>query len=138
MALGLAFATTLSACALFATRPVQEMNDTSAALRAAREVQADVFAPELYRQANEWFYRAKREYKFRNFKDARAYSAKARAFAEQAEFESIRNGGNRTGGDAPSDPMGLPPPPPSSDGAAPDETAPPPPPPTAPTAPSKS
>lgn len=75
------------------------MSDTASALRAAREVQADTLAPELYRQANEWFFRAKNEYKFKNFKLANDYSAKARYFAEQAEFESLRSGGTRSGTD---------------------------------------
>jgi hypothetical protein len=72
------------------------MSDTSAALKAAREVGADTLAPELYRQAGEWFFKAKREYKFKNFDMARNHAAKARAFAESAEFEALRNGGSRT------------------------------------------
>jgi hypothetical protein len=91
-------------CTILATRPVQEMSDTAAALRAAKEVSADTLAPELYRQANEWFFKAKREYKFKNFDLAQTYSNKARLYAEDAEFEAIRNGGNRS--DSPmSDPM---------------------------------
>lgn len=86
-------------------RPVQEMSDTAAAIRAAREVQADTLAPELYRQANEWFFKAKHEYKFKNFDLARSYSDKARVFAEDAEFEAIRNGGNRSNDVATSDPL---------------------------------
>lgn len=89
-------AITLTAgCSLLSTRPVQDMSDTAAALRAARDVQADVLAPELYRQAGEWFFKAKHEYKFKNFELARKYASKARAFAEDAEFEALRNGGNR-------------------------------------------
>ncbi len=102
-----------SACSVFATRPVQEMSDTASALRAAREVQADTLTPELFRQASEWFYKARKEYKFKNFKLAKDYAAKSRRLAEQAEFESIRIGGNRT--EVASDPnagLGLPPPPP--------------------------
>lgn len=83
-------------CSILATRPVQEMADTAAAIRAAREVQADTLAPELYRQSTEWFFRAKHEYKFKNFKLAFDYSEKAKHLAEQAEFEAIRQGGNRT------------------------------------------
>ena len=86
----------VTGCAIFASRPVQEMSDTGAAIRAAREVQADILAPELYRQSNEWFFKAKREYKFKNFDLARNYADKARFYAENAEFEAIRNGGNRT------------------------------------------
>jgi hypothetical protein len=72
------------------------MSDTSSAIRAAREVQADTLAPELYRQANEWFFKAKNEYKLKNFSEAREYADKARRYAENAEFEAIRGGGNRT------------------------------------------
>jgi len=85
----------VSGCALFVGRPVQELSYAAAAIRAAKEVQADTLAPEVFRQANEWFFKAKREYKFKNFKLAREYIEKARTYAEQAEFESLRNGGNR-------------------------------------------
>lgn len=92
---------TVASCALTATRPVQEMSDTTAALRAAKEVQADTLAPELYRQANEWFFKARADYKLKNFSFAKEYALRARKFAEQAEFEAIKNGGNRS--DAPPD-----------------------------------
>ena len=82
-------------CAITAIRPVQEMSNTTAALRAAKEVQADILAPELYRQANEWYLNANREYRLKNFKEAGEYSTKARRLAEQAEFLAIRNGGAR-------------------------------------------
>ena len=97
MALGFAlFWEGCSAALILTTRPVQLMSDTAAAIRAAKEVQADTLAPDLYRQSNEWFFRAKREYKFKNFDLAKQYAEKARNYAEQAEFESVRNGGNRT------------------------------------------
>ena len=85
-----------SSCSVFATRPVQDMSDTTAAIRAAKEVQADTLAPELYREATEWFFRARKEYNFKNFQLAQEYAIKARRFAENAEFEALRNGGNRT------------------------------------------
>ena len=78
------------------------MSDTASSLRAAREVQSETLAPELYRQASEWFTRARQEYKFKNFKMAVHYARKARNFAEQAEFQAIRNGGKQ--GDAPAAP----------------------------------
>ena len=87
------------------------MSDTVAALKAAKEVQADTLAPELYRQATEWFFRAKREYKFKNFREAFDYARKARLFAEEAEFFAIRGGGNRASA-AGSDPLTEGPPPP--------------------------
>jgi hypothetical protein len=95
--LTLAFAPALLAgCALFYTRPVQEMSDTSAAIRSAREVQADSLAPDLFREANEWFTRARREYRFKNFKLAYDFANKARNLAEKAEFEALRKGAVRT------------------------------------------
>jgi hypothetical protein len=100
----LAILTCASACAVLVMRPVQDMSDTQSAIRAAREVQADTLAPELFRNATEWFFRARQEYKFKNFQLAKEYSDKARFFAEQAEFEAIRNGGNRTDS-GPSDPI---------------------------------
>lgn len=86
----------LSSCSLFKTRPVQEMSDTAAAMKAAKDAQADVIAPVLYREANEWWQKAKAEYKYKNFEDAEAYAIKARKLAEQAEFEVLKNPGQRT------------------------------------------
>lgn len=98
---GLLLSFAFSSCAIFATRPVQEMANTQVAIRAAKEVQADTLAPDLYRQSNEWFFKAKREYKLKNFSFAKDYAEKARRFAEEAEFQAIQNGGNRTGVTAP-------------------------------------
>jgi len=102
----------LGSCSLFAVRPVRDMSETTAALRAAKEVQADVLAPELFRQASEYFFKAKREYKFKNFEFATIYAQKARRLAEDAEFEALRNGGNRTSEQVPdplaNTPAGLP------------------------------
>jgi len=95
-----------SGCALTETRPTQEMSDSSAALRAASEVQADTLAPEIYRQAREWHFKAKQEYKLKNFREAREFADRARYFAELAEFEAVRNGAKRD--IAPMDPTTLP------------------------------
>jgi hypothetical protein len=88
--------TVLASCSLFKTRPVQEMSDTAAAMKAAKDAQADINAPVLYREANEWWQKAKAEYKYKNFEDAEAYAIKARKLAEQAEFEVLKNPGQRT------------------------------------------
>lgn len=77
-------------------RPTQEMYDTAAAIRAAREVQADTLAPDLFRLANEWFQKARKEYKFKNFKEAKEYVDLARRYAEQAEFEAVKSGATRS------------------------------------------
>ncbi len=72
------------------------MSDTAAAIRSAKEVSAETVAPELYRQATEWFFKARNEFKMKNYKYAREYAVKARHYAEQAEFEALRSGANRT------------------------------------------
>lgn len=71
------------------------MSNTTAAIRAAKEVQADTLAPELYRQAREWYQKSLRDYRLKNFKEAELYAKKARSFAEWAEFEALRNGAAR-------------------------------------------
>ena len=80
---------------LTTTRPAQEMNDTLAALQAAKEVKADELSPHYYREAREWFFKARREYKFKNFKEAKEFLRKSQLLAEQAEFEAIRAGATR-------------------------------------------
>lgn len=82
-------------CALTTTRPVQEMTDTAAAIRAAKEVQAQELAPELYRQSKEWFLKARKHYRLKNFYEAKNFAEKARQLAEKAEFQSLVAGGNR-------------------------------------------
>lgn len=94
------------ACAIFDTRPVQEMSDSSAAIRAAKEVQADVLAPELYRQAKESFDKARKEYTLKNFRDAKDYAETARRVAEKAEFVALKKGAARTSL-IPDDPLGA-------------------------------
>jgi hypothetical protein len=99
--LGVGFSFLLSAlgwtgCSLAVTRPVQEMSDMAAALRAAKEVEADSLAPDLYRQAQEHALKAQNEYKIQNFKVALDYIEKARKYAEQAEYAALRSGANRT------------------------------------------
>jgi len=84
-----------TSCAVFTLRPVQEMSNTSAAIRAAKEVQADTLAPELYRQAREWFFKAQQEYKLKNFKNAKEFAETARRYAEEAELEALKNNGVR-------------------------------------------
>ena len=96
----------LSACSVTAVRPAQEMSNMEVSIRAAKEVNADVLAPELYRLANEIGQRARHEYRYKNFEDAKKLADRARIFAEKAEFESIRNGGKREA--LPQDPLAEP------------------------------
>lgn len=76
------------------------------AIRAAKEVGADILAPELYRNSLEKGQQARKEYRFKNFMQAKELADQARAFAEKAEFESIRNGGKREA--VPQDPLAEP------------------------------
>lgn len=86
---------TLSSCSLVATRPVQEMSNARAALQAAKEVQADILAPDLFQQADEQFFKARREFRYKNFKEAKEYASIAQNLAEKAEFEALLNGAKR-------------------------------------------
>lgn len=85
----------LLSCSITAVRPSQEMSNLEVALKAAKEVNADVLAPELYRMATETSIKAHREYKFKNFENAKKLATQARVYAERAEFESLRNGAKR-------------------------------------------
>lgn len=115
------FVVPLLSCSLAATRPNQEMSDAAAAIRAAREVQAETLAPEFFRQSNELFLKAKNEYRIKNFDQARKFSEKSRKLAEVAEFEAVKLGAARTEDTIP-DPLGregLPPPEPPKEAVAP-------------------
>lgn len=91
---------------------MQEMSDTIAALRAAKEVQADVLAPEIFREAREAFFKGKREYRLKNFALAKQLIDRSRTLAERAEFEALKSGATRSA--APPDPMAESQPPPAS------------------------
>jgi hypothetical protein len=71
------------------------MANTAAAIRAAREVKADTAAPEFFREAQEWFFKANQEYRVKNFKKAKEAAHRARVAAEKAEFQAILGGAKR-------------------------------------------
>ncbi len=96
----------LLSCSVTAVRPAQEMSDMEVSLRAAKEVNADVLAPELYRMAVETGRLAHREYRYKNFESAKKLIDQARSYAEMAEFESLRNGAKREV--LPTDPLAEP------------------------------
>jgi hypothetical protein len=96
----------LSSCSITAVRPAQEMSNMDVAIKAAKEVGADVLAPELYRLSLERGQQARKEYRFKNFKQAKELADESRIYAEKAEFESIRNGGKREA--VPQDPLAEP------------------------------
>jgi|GEM_PF-1502738 len=80
-------------CSVAATRPVQEMSNAETAIRAAKDLNADSLAPELYRKANDYHFKAKREYRLKNFDLARKYAVRAMRYAEEAEFLALKGGG---------------------------------------------
>ncbi len=96
----------LIACSITAVRPAQEMSNMEVSLKAAKEVNADVLAPELFRSASEIGIRARRDYRFKNFESAKKLADQARSLAERAEFESLRNGAKRES--IPTDPLSEP------------------------------
>jgi len=123
------FFSLVSGCSIVATRPIQEMSDTVAAMKAAREVQADTKATEYYRLSEELYFKARQEYRLKNFARAKKLADQARDAAEKAEFLSIRGGATRH---SLTSVEPLPPPPPIT--PQPEETGnPTEPPPTAPT-----
>lgn len=96
----------LSSCSITAVRPAQEMSNMEVAIKAAKEMGADILAPELYRTSIERGQEARKEYRFKNFMKAKDLADQARLFAEKAEYESIRNGGKREA--VPLDPLSDP------------------------------
>lgn len=96
----------LASCSVFAVRPAQEMSNMDVAIRAAKEVNADMLSPDLYRGALEKSLLARKEYRFKNFLNARSLANEARDLAEKAEYQAIRNGAKREV--APEDPLAEP------------------------------
>ena len=60
----------LSACGLTTTRPKLEMSMAQVAFMAAKEAQADVKAPGLFRKAEYYYLKAKSSYKRKYFNNA--------------------------------------------------------------------
>ncbi len=86
----------LASCSVVAVRPKQEMSDLVAAIRAAREVKADTIAPEFFREAEEWSFKARQEYRLKNFSRAKDAATRARQAAEKAEFQALLKGAARS------------------------------------------
>ena len=82
-----------TSCSLTAVRPVQEMSNAEVAIKAAKDLNADSLAPELYRKSMDAYYKAKREYKIKNFEDARKFAITATKLAEKAEYKAYTLGG---------------------------------------------
>lgn len=80
-------------CSVVTPRPIQEMSNAESALKAAKELHADTLAPDVFRAASETFYKAKTEYRLKNFDIAKRLAKKATRLSEEAEFEAYLKGG---------------------------------------------
>lgn len=84
------FVLILSACGLTTTRPKLEMSLAQVAFMAAKEVQADVKAPGLFRKAEYYYLKAKSSYKRKYFNKAEQYALLSKKYSERAEYVAIR------------------------------------------------
>ena len=75
----------LGACSSTGKKPVALMIYASASMKAAERSQAERLAPDLYRKAENDFWKAKRAYIAKDFETAHRAAVDARKFAEQAE-----------------------------------------------------
>jgi hypothetical protein len=80
----------LSACGLATTRPKMEMSMAQVAFLAAKDAQADVKAPGLYRKAEYYYLKAKSSYKRKYFNKAQQYALLSKKYSERAEYVAIR------------------------------------------------
>lgn len=85
-----------ASCSILQTRPIQEMADASAAIRAAKAAGADTKSAEAFRRALDAFFSAKRDYRLKNFAEAKSMAVRARQYAEFAEFQAVKQGGVHT------------------------------------------
>lgn len=80
----------LKSCGLATTRPKVEMSLAQAAFIAAKESGADVHSPNLYRQAEDYYLKAKSSYRRKYFSKAKEYALHSKKYSEQAEYSAIR------------------------------------------------
>ncbi len=80
----------LGSCGLTTTRPKVEMSLAQAAFLAAKEAGADVQASNLYRQAEDYYLKAKSAYRRKYFNKAQEYAILSKKFSEQAEYAAVR------------------------------------------------
>jgi len=90
MKFGFLFLILLGACGLATTRPKVEMSLAQAAFLAAKEAGADVLASNTFRQAEDYYLKAKSAYRRKYFNKAYEYALLSKKFSEQAEYQAIR------------------------------------------------
>jgi hypothetical protein len=86
----LIFLLALTACGLATTRPKVEMTLAQAAFMAAKEAGADVHASNLFRQAEDYYIKAKSAYRRKYFNKAQEYAVLSKKLSEQAEYAAVR------------------------------------------------
>ncbi|RPJ72182.1 MAG: DUF4398 domain-containing protein [Alphaproteobacteria bacterium] len=79
-----------TACGLTTTRPKLEMSMAQVAFMAAKDSQADVKAPGLFRKAEYYYLKAKSSYKRKYFNKAQQYARRSKKYSERAEYVAIR------------------------------------------------
>lgn len=79
-----------TACGLTTARPKLEMSMAQVAFMAAKESQADVKAPGLFRKAEYYYLKAKSSYKRKYFNKAQQYALLSKKYSERAEYVAIR------------------------------------------------
>ena len=80
----------LGACGLTTTRPKIEMSLAQAAFMAAKESGADVHASNLFRNAEDYYLKAKSAYRRKYFAKAKEYALLSKKYSEQAEYSAVR------------------------------------------------
>lgn len=71
------------------SRPVRELALADVALKSAQKVKADALAPDAFRQAENYYLRAKKDYVDGYYDSSRKYAEQARTQAEKAEYLSL-------------------------------------------------
>lgn len=80
----------LGACGLTTTRPKIEMSLAQSAFIAAKEAGADVHASNLFRNAEDYYLKAKSAYRRKYFNKAKEYALLSRQYSEKAEYAAVR------------------------------------------------
>ncbi len=72
-----------------AHRPVEELILADVAVRSAQKVKADALAPDMFRKAENFYLRAKKDFADGYYDSCRKYADDARRTAEQAEYKAL-------------------------------------------------
>ncbi len=80
----------LSSCGLTTTRPKIEMSLAQSAFMEAKESEADVQSPALFRKAEVHYLKAKSAYRRKYFNKAKEYALISKQYSEKAEYDARR------------------------------------------------